>query len=534
MSFLNQTRSKRLLAIHGWSGIVLGVLLYTVVLTGAVAVFAHEIGVWSVGGTVNKKGITQPIDATIKKLAANVEPEYREDVGIFPVEDGSLSVFFHKHETKDDGNIGEKGVRFIVDGADGRVMSRAEGWSEDVFGSEQKSALRKFLVDLHVQLYVPSPYGLLLTGILGLAMMVAAISGVLLHKHIIKDIFVSPRVGGRLLEARDRHILAGTWGLPFAFLLAFTGSFLSFATSVGLPIVAMSAFGGDQMKVLEIIGGAAAVEDTTPAEVANLDAIVVHGARRATAAPTFLQVEHYGRADAKIGLFFTAPDGDLSFLHYGYSGVTGKFEGTKPGLGTVPSAGASAYTILAALHYGTFGGLSSKIVWVSLGLACCYVIISGMRLWLRRRAEDPGWKRAAKLVPLLGLGLPLAMLIAAHVYFQTIARADTTYWTPAGFFAASLTLITAAVLHQSEDLFRRRLTLATATAAAALPAMRLLAGGRTWSQALAIEEPLVVTFDLLLLITAGCLLVPLYAGHIGTALWWLATQPRRRNAEPAE
>ena len=34
------------------------------------------------------------------RLATNVEPEYLEDVGIFPVEDGSLSVFFHKHETK--------------------------------------------------------------------------------------------------------------------------------------------------------------------------------------------------------------------------------------------------------------------------------------------------------------------------------------------------------------------------------------------------------------------------------------------------
>lgn len=336
MSFLNQRRSKRLLSIHGWSGIILGMLLYTVVLTGAVAVFAHEIGVWSVGGTPNKKGITQPIDGIIRKLAVDVDPSYREDVGVFAIEDGSLSVFFHTHATKENGEIGDKGVRFIVDGANGRVISRTEGWSEDVFDNDQKSALRKFLIDLHVQLYVPSPYGLLLTGILGLAMMVAAVSGVLLHKHIIKDIFVSPRAGSRLLFARDRHILAGTWGLPFAFLLAFTGSFLSFAFSLGVPIVSMSAFGGDQMLVGEILNGKPEVEDKTPAQMTNVDAVIAHGMQQAGATPTFLHVGHYGRQDAEIGLFFSPPDGDLSFLQYAYNGVTGRFEGTKPGLGTKP------------------------------------------------------------------------------------------------------------------------------------------------------------------------------------------------------
>lgn len=531
MSFLNQTRSKRLVAIHGWSGIVLGALLYTVVLTGAVAVFAHEIGVWSVGGAVNKKGITQPIDAIIKNLAIKVQRSFRDEVGVFAIEDGSLSVFFHTHATKENGELGERGVRFIVDGADGRILSRTEGWSEDVFDSEQKSALRKFLVDLHVQLYVPSPYGLLLTGILGLAMMVAAVSGVLLHRHAIKDIFVSPRKGSGLLFARDRHVLAGTWGLPFAFLLAFTGSFLSFAFSLGIPIVSMSAFGGDQMLVAEILNGKPAVEDNTPADVTNIDAVIAHGMKQAHATPTFVHVGHYGRDGAKIGLFFSPPDGDLSFLQYGYDGVSGEYEETKPGLGTKPSAGASAYTILSALHFGVFAGLFSKAVWFSLGTACCYVIISGLRLWVRRRSDEPGWQSAGKLVPLLGLGLPLAMLIAAHIYFQTIGRADTTYWTPLGFFGAATVICAICVLQDTEDRLRERLTFATALAAAALPPMRLLAGGRGWSAALTIDEPLIVTFDLLLLISAAALMANLYRDKLVDALWRLAT---RRSPEPAE
>ena len=49
MRALSQAQIKRLTAIHGWSAVVLGLLLYAVVATGAVAVFANEIGRWSVG-----------------------------------------------------------------------------------------------------------------------------------------------------------------------------------------------------------------------------------------------------------------------------------------------------------------------------------------------------------------------------------------------------------------------------------------------------------------------------------------------------
>lgn len=534
MSFVNQARTKRLLLIHGWSGIVLGLLLYTVVLTGAVAVFAEEIGGWSVSGAPNKKGITQPIDSIIRDLARTVPDEFKDDVGVYAIEDGSLSVYFHTHGTTDAGELKDKGVRFLVDGANGSVLSRFEGWSDEVFGKEQKSALRKFLVDLHVQLYLPSFWGLLLTGTLGLSMMVAAVSGLIMHRHIIKDIFVAPRPGNLLLLARDRHILSGTWGLPFAFLLAFTGSFLSFAFSVGIPIVSKSAFGGDQMLVNEILNGAPPVEDKTPATLTNLDAAIGHGMKANGATPVYLEVSHFGRADAGIGIYFEAPDGDLSYQQYTYNGVSGHFDGIKPGLGTQPSAGAAAYTILSALHYGNFGGLFSKIAWFSLGIASCYVIISGLRLWFQRRSEDAIWARASRVVPALEFGLPLSMLMSAHFYFQTIARTDATYWTPAGFFLTLGAVFVTGLMSKTPQILRRRLEIATALAAVALPGMRLLSGGRGWGAALAIDEPLVVTLDLLLLGTAVVLACRIWQAPISELLWKAVVTSTRARAEPAE
>src|SRR3546814_12788024 len=75
---------------------------------------------------------------------------------------------------------------------------RISDWSSDVCSS-----------DLHVRLHVPNPWGLLLTGILGLAMLVAAISGLLIHRHLFKDIFTLRTRANPVLVDRDRHSVAG-------------------------------------------------------------------------------------------------------------------------------------------------------------------------------------------------------------------------------------------------------------------------------------------------------------------------------------
>lgn len=530
MSFLAQKKTKRLLAVHGWSGLSLGVLLYTIVLTGAVAVFAQEIGVWSVGGAKNQAGLNQPVDAIIRELAEDVPEEFKEDVGVSVTAEGNLAVFFHTHAMRD-GEVDEKGVRYMADPATGEVLQRREGWSEEVFAGQQTSALRQFLVDLHVQLYVPAPWGLILTGILGLAMMVAAVSGILMHKHILKDIFVAPRQG-KLLDARDRHILAGSWGLPFAFLLAFTGSFLSFAFSIGMPIVGMSAFGGDQMEIAKAIGGETGEEDKTPAGVTNIDAVLKHGTERAGSKPTFLHIGHYGRADSTVGIFFAPPEGDVSYLQYTYNGTTGAFTGPKPGLGAGPSAGASTYTILSALHYGYFAGVVSKLIWLALGFASCYVIITGMNMWFARRREEEAWGRLENIVPVIGYGLPLAMLGSGHAFFAILGRADTLYWTPLAFLVVALAVIALGFAVKDRNLLSRILLWATVAATALLPVVRMLAGGTGWVEAIEIGAPIVVSIDLALL--AAALFLVLSNADMRGQLAVRKSKQRDAGLEPAE
>ncbi|RYD88011.1 MAG: PepSY domain-containing protein, partial [Sphingomonadales bacterium] len=61
MIHLHKDDTKLMIAVHGWSGILLGLLLYAVVITGMVAVFAEEIGAWSAGHVETRSAFSRPI-----------------------------------------------------------------------------------------------------------------------------------------------------------------------------------------------------------------------------------------------------------------------------------------------------------------------------------------------------------------------------------------------------------------------------------------------------------------------------------------
>src|SRR3546814_4752382 len=117
---------------------------------------------------------------------------------------------------------------------------------------------------------------------------------------------------GDLLSKRDAHAVAGSWNLLFSFLLAFTGSFFSFATSFGVPVMAMVAFNGDQAKAFETFIGNPPVNDPRPAPMASIEAMLADATHRAGADTFFISVEHWGRADARATISMLPPEGELA------------------------------------------------------------------------------------------------------------------------------------------------------------------------------------------------------------------------------
>ena len=497
MISLSQRDTKTLTALHGWSGVLLGVLLYAVVVTGMLAVFAAEITTWSSGTVETRSALERPMDANIRARAAETPADLQEELFIFNTARNQLGLFFHKHVTHPDGTVGEEGILWEV-ADDGTVLDKRVGTDEAVFEPDTGSALGRFLVDLHVRLHLPNPWGLILTGILGLAMLLAAVTGLLIHRHLFKDMFTLRRNRGALLTARDRHNVAGTWSLPFAFLLAFTGCFFSFATSFGLPALAIVAFGGDQEAMFEKLVGAPPAADSRAAPVADLDAVIADSSRRAGQAPDYLFIGQYGRADANLEVTHPAPEGGLQATTFVYNGATGAFSKAKPVIGTEPSLGGTLYSLMVPLHFGHFAGTLSKTVWFALGFATCFVTATGMGLWLRRRErqDDPAVRTLDRGLNLVVHGLPLAIAASGVGYFMTLSQQSTTFWVPASFLLASGGAILLAFVTGDAARLGRLLQQITGVTLLLLPVLRLATGGPGWDAAILAGQWLIPAIDL--------------------------------------
>lgn len=508
---VDQESTKTLVAVHGWSGVFLGVLLYAVLVTGMVAVFAEEIGHWSSGivktdnplaaGLVDN---TTPVNDIVTRLSETVDDEYKHEVGLGMTTAGYLNIFFHRHQTNEEGQIEEVGTQFEVDVATGEVIERRQGTGLELFLTDEDRALSRFLVSVHTELHLPRPWGLILTGILGLAMMVAAVSGFIIHRHFFRDIFTLRKSDNPVLTVKDAHTVAGSWGLPFAFVLAFTGSFFSFAGSVGLPVMAMVGFGGDQEKMFEVIIGTNPAEDPTPSTGAPVDYMISDANQRTGITPGFAVIEHYNRADSMVTVFLDPAEGEISGKTLVYEGDTGEFVREKPFLGQEESVGGSFFSLMGPLHFGNFMGILSKAVWAALGFAMCYVTVTGMRMWLERRPEA-SFEPLRWSLSLMTFGIPIAMLGSAYAFFFTFGTGGASLWTQLGFLIGAAGVFGYAAFLKDQAVTHLHLKYATGVGCLLLVVVRMLSGGPGWAEAIAADQAIIVTLDMLLIFSAGAI-----------------------------
>jgi uncharacterized iron-regulated membrane protein len=180
-----------------------------------------------------------------------------------------------------------------------------------------------------------------------------------------------------------------------------------------------------------------------------------------------------------------------------YDGATGAFIRERPVVGTKPSLGASLLGLVGPLHFGNFAGWWSRAVWFALGAASAYVTWSGLSLWVRRRADQRGWRALGRLTAWVGGGLPFAMAAAAVAYFISLPSLTTVFWTPAAFLIAAVLALVPALWVRHVERAPPLLFGATGALLLVLPLLRSAAGGPGWNAALATGQSTVPAMDVL-------------------------------------
>lgn len=499
-----RSRAKALLSLHSWSGIVLGMLLYAVIFTGTVAVVADEIGEWSNSNQRQDLLLSQDVNHTVSHLAAQTPVEYHEEITVYESHRQQLVYFFHTHKVNSSGDMDEYGVQYLVS-PEGQVIERMEGFGSEIFAADDSNALSRFLVSIHTELHIPAPWGLILTGILGLTMLVAAVSGFMMHRHLFTDMFaIRKQRDGQALK-RDSHTVAGTWSIPFAILLAFTGSFFSFATAFGLPAMGVVAFGGDQEALMHTLVGEQMEKSMTAHASADLNAMIADAASRQSLAPAFVTLSHWQTESASLLAFFMPSEGNVGYDQLVYDATNGHFKAYKPLVGTVPSAGSAVMSLIYPVHFGTFAGLMSKMIWIGLGVAACYVTITGLQLYAHRKEQNRDASRWFSRLLVWGFsGLPLCSMSSAWGFFISKAlHANQSVWTPLAFVIAAAVVTIFAMAVRNISLLRQSFWLINGMGCLVLPILRYASSELGWVQAAQAGMLAVLFIDLALMACAA-------------------------------
>lgn len=401
-----------LLASHSAIGLAFGALVYLICLTGALAVFVDEL-----------KLVEAPAPA-IQALAP-----------------GALDTAMADAVQKL-GGPAKAGVVFISAPVTPRqrwtALSGDQAWRIDAHGhlTPARTPWTDFVCNLHMTLTLPAPWGSVLVGVIGAALLSLVVSGVLSHPRILRDAFVLRLGGSRRLQEADLHNRLSVWGLPFHIAVTLTGAFFGLS-NLALLTVAALGFHGDTARTAQVLFGPPVAADARPAPIPALEPLVARAlALRPGAKLSYVGVEQPDTRGTRITVEVTAP-GRLPRGEQAYFDAQGHMIGR--GRFASGPAGLQVYAGAAQVHFGFFGGLPVRIAYGLLGLALTYVSATGVTIWLARR-RDRGRPAPRLERAWLGWtwGAPAALALSAA----------TAPWLPVGavFWGAAILIFVAGQL----------------------------------------------------------------------------------------
>ena len=395
---------RGLFRVHAWIGLNLGLLLFVICFSGTVAVFSAELS-W-----LADPGL---------RVAPPANGDERRPLSWQGMHDAVAAAHPHGRIVSlhaPDGD-GFAAIALLAYAADDHRIALVNPYTGRVQGHRSSVTLSGILRIFHKQLYlVPTVagwHGTLAVGALGLPLLLAAITGIVSVRRWWRAL-VTVRTGrsARLFWS-DMHRATGLWSLLIALLLCITGLWY-FAEIVM-----------ERTKLLPDEPRAARVSAETmrqmPADLLPLDLDrAVALAQTAYPALTIMQV----RLPVRPGdaLVMTGPAEAWLSRERANAVQMNPYTGDILQIHRAIDLDAFPRWVEMAdpLHFGTFAGLTSRILWFVAGLLLSGGILAGLYgAWLRLRQNTvlpPQTRLIAIVVVLPTLGLLLAAMYGSWAY----------------------------------------------------------------------------------------------------------------------
>lgn len=370
--------------IHTWSSLVCTAFMLVVCVTGLPLVFSDEIA------ELSGRQFTQaamPADApraSTDKVAAAALAHVPGKVPLYLFrEDDQPDLWYVKLDTRVDTDE-RHAVLVAVDARDASVLGIPE------FGK----GFMGLVYRLHVDLFADLP-GKLFLGLMGLLMLVAIVSGVVLYPPYMRKLefgTVRHERGGRI-RWLDLHNLLGMVTLCWALVVGATGVVNTWADLI------LKAWQQEQMARLAA-GNASLVlagdhADATTAREAGLAQFALTQALRAEPGMKLEMMAWPGTLLSTREHFAVILRGDTPLTSRLRQALL-----VNPDTGDVLRAGerpwyVTLFQLSQPLHYGDYGAMPLKVLWAALDLLTIVVLGSGLYLWVARRRRTGDRRKQA-------------------------------------------------------------------------------------------------------------------------------------------
>ncbi|WP_422086216.1 PepSY-associated TM helix domain-containing protein [Variovorax sp.] len=413
--------------LHTWFGLVLGFVLMAVFFFGSLSVFDREIDRWAIPSTrfepqpmPSFDKMLLPVFQDMKPSAQSIEQARSRVSGpmadSFPVvkswgaytthRDPVLSLFssYELPNAKDpeDSVFGDR----TIDPRNGRLLP-----------DDHLKIGSQFFYPLHYSLHLEwKNLGYFIVGFSALVMLVALVSGVVMHRKIFRELFTFRPRKHTQRSTLDLHNLTGVVALPFHFIFAFSG--LVIFGSIYFPIT------DTQLKPLHDLHEKYEAMETglphdragVPGTLASVDAMVAEAKRRWAARDMagdvgFLSVQHVGDANSYVSVYRAGTD-RIALTGEGihFKASTGEVLREDPPLTPV----ASVNTFLTGLHLQHFRHWLLRWLYVLGGLSGCACIATGFVFFVekRKRQHAKQERGGARWVDAFAVSTVTGMLVA--------------------------------------------------------------------------------------------------------------------------
>lgn len=407
--------------LHTWVGLLAAWILFFIFVTGTAGYFQSEITRWMQPERPLQQAVVVGDKAHMANLAMNRLDEVAQNAEHWsitfphdpqPYRGESRDFSISWSDLPEEGH--ERGLRGseTLDPQSGAFVQPVE--VRDTGGG-------RLLYRMHYVLhYMDTGLAIRLVGICTMLMLVAIISGVIVHKKIFKDFFTF-RPNKTQRSWLDAHNVISVMALPFFLMITYSG-FLFF-TTLYMPAVRDAVYGIDPLASTRYFDELFEREEHEHLPVERPQASVTVMLAQAEARwgadnVTSVLIQHDAGDEPRVEIHRLRPAslGSVPTDKLTFHAHTGALLDNEPD--DERSATLKTQRIFLDLHEGVFAGIGLRWLYFVSGLLGCAMIGTGLVLWAskrRKKAANPGF--GLRLVDALNVCTLVGLSAGVAFYF---------------------------------------------------------------------------------------------------------------------